>query len=210
MINCAFGLSRLPPILANDTASVLVLLKRGTHLINIPASNLQDSSLAFVAVFCFFSSYVPFEHKAFGQQLSTAQIMAFLSSDWSSSTVFLFFIFFLLAPFLSSPAIHLHSFPFLCLQATVLSMLSVSLLLNTQSPASSQSPTRRFIPSARRNCWRSSTRVTTPPSSSGTRPSTRCRRTTSLSSRRSYPPTTCVWDVSAEVRGSRNGHQKWK
>lgn len=85
----------------------------------------------------------------------------------------------------------------------VLSMLSVSLLLNTQSPASSQSPTRRFIPSAQKNCWRWSMRVNIPLSSYGTRPSTRCRGTTSLSSRRWYPLTTCVWDASAEVRGSQ-------
>ena len=89
----------------------------------------------------------------------------------------------------------------LCLQATVLSMLNVSLLLNTQSPVSSQSLTRHFIRSARRNCWRSSTRVNTPLSSCGTRPSTRCRGTTSPSSRRWYPPTTCVWGAWAEVRG---------
>lgn len=89
----------------------------------------------------------------------------------------------------------------LCLQATVVSMLSVSLLLNTQSPASSRSLTRHFIPSAQRNCWRSSMRANTLLSFCGTRPSTRCRGTTSPSSRRWYPLTTCAWDASAEVRG---------
>lgn len=97
------------------------------------------------------------------------------------------------------PSIYTYSPLFL--QAMVLSMLSVSLLLNTQSPVSSQSPTRRFIPSAQRNCWRSNTRVNTLLSSYGTHPSTLCRGTTSLSSRRWYPLTTCVWDAWAEVRG---------
>lgn len=89
----------------------------------------------------------------------------------------------------------------LCLlQAMVLSTLSVSLLLNTQSPASSQSPTRHFIPSAQKNCWPSNMRVNTLlRSSSGTRPSTACRETTFLSSKRWCHLTTCAWDASAEV-----------
>ncbi len=126
-----------------------------------------------------------------GSSFGERQIMTPLSEDWSSSSALpLTFLLCFLSTLVS----------FLCIQATVLSMLSVSLLLNTQSPASSQSPTRRSIPSARRNCWRLSMRVNTLLSSYGTHPSTRCRGTTSLSSRRWYPPTTCVWDVSAEVR----------
>lgn len=80
------------------------------------------------------------------------------------------------------------------------SMLSVSLHPNTPSPASSQSLTRHFIPSAQRSCWRWSTRANTLLSSWGTRPSTRCKGNTSLSNRRWCPPTTCAWDASAEVR----------
>lgn len=89
----------------------------------------------------------------------------------------------------------------LCLlQAMVSSTLSVSLLLNTQSPASSQSPTRHFIPSAQKNCWPSNMRVNTLlRSSSGTRPSTPSRETTLLSSKRWCHLTTCAWDASAEV-----------
>lgn len=90
----------------------------------------------------------------------------------------------------------------------VLSMLSVSLLLNTQNRASSQSPTRRFIPSAQRNCSRSSMRVNIPGSSCETQPSTPCRVNTSLSSRKWCPPTICVWDASAEVR-SRYKHRHY-
>lgn len=91
-------------------------------------------------------------------------------------------------------------FFFFTFKPTVLSMLSAFPHLNTQSLASSQNPTRRFIPSARRNFWRWRPRANTRGSSCGTRPLTRCRGTTSPSSRRWCHLTICVLGVWTEVR----------
>lgn len=84
--------------------------------------------------------------------------------------------------------------PSVCFQATVSSMLSVFLPRSSQSPASSQSPTRRSIPSAPRSSSPSSMRTTTPRSFSGTLcRQTPCRRTTLPSNKKSSHQTTCAW-----------------
>lgn len=76
----------------------------------------------------------------------------------------------------------------------VSSMLSVFLLQSSQSPASSQSPTRRCIPSAQRNSCLSSMRTTTLLSFSGTLSrQTPCRQTTLPSSKKCWLQTICAW-----------------
>ena len=82
----------------------------------------------------------------------------------------------------------------LCFQATVSSTPSASLPRSSPSPASSQSPTRLSIPSARRSSSPSNMRTTTPRSSSGTLcRRRRCRLTTLPSNRKWWPQTTCAW-----------------
>lgn len=77
----------------------------------------------------------------------------------------------------------------------VSSMLSVFLPQSSQSPASSQSPIRRCIPSAQRNSCPSSMRTTTLLSSSGTLSrQTPCRQTTLPSSKKCWLQTTCAWE----------------
>lgn len=86
------------------------------------------------------------------------------------------------------------------LQAMVLSMLSASLPRNSQSQVSSLSPTRRCTPSALRNSCPSSMRTITPLSFSGTPcRQTTSRPTTSPSSRKLLPLTTCAWEEPAGV-----------
>lgn len=77
----------------------------------------------------------------------------------------------------------------------VSSMLSVFLPQSSQSPASSQSPIRRCIPSAQRNSCPSSMRMTTLLSFSGTLSrQTPCRQTTLPSSKKCWLQTTCAWE----------------
>lgn len=76
----------------------------------------------------------------------------------------------------------------------VSSMLSVFLPRSSRSLASSQSPTRRSIPSAQRSSSPSSMRMTTPQSFSGTLcRQTPCRLTTLPSNKKSWHQTTCAW-----------------
>lgn len=85
-------------------------------------------------------------------------------------------------------------------QVTALNTLSAFRLRSTRSQASSRSPTRPFIRSARKTCCRLNTRTNTPTSFCATRHSTHFRATTSPSNRKCHL-TTCAWVGSAEVRG---------